>query len=70
MDENEVNEIINFFNQKFNEQNMIVKEIIKTQTGKIDTFQLEDLPASFRKCTIEQLITILKDARRQRRLNF
>ena len=70
MDENEVNEIISFLNQKFNERNPIVKEIVKTQTGKIETFQLEDLPISLRHCTIEELITTLRDARRQGKLNF
>jgi len=71
MNENEVNEIIDFINKKYNESIPgLLKPIVSTQTKKIETIQLEDLPISFRNCTIEELIRILQKAHREGRLAF
>jgi len=70
MNEFEINEILDFINQGYNEQNSIVKTVVKIAANKIETFQLDDWPASLRNCTIEDLTMILKEAHEQRRLNF
>ena len=70
MNEFEINEILDFINLKYNEQNTIVKTVVGMASNKIETFQLDDWPASLRSCTIEELIMILKVAHQQRKLNF
>ena len=70
MNEFEINEILDFINQGYNEQNALAKTVVKIAANKIETFQLDDWPASLRNCTIEELIMILKEAHVKRRLNF
>jgi len=42
----------------------------RNDSKKIETFQIDDWPASLKNCTIEQLTALLKEAHRQGRLNF
>ena len=71
MNENEANEIIDFINRKYNESiPNIVKLFLNGKSKKIETVQLEDWPTSFRNCTMEQLIMILKAASQQGKLSF
>ena len=63
MDDKQVQEIINFINAKYDEEvPRPVKFVVKRKAKKIEKIDLNDFPESFRKCTIEELILILKDA--------
>jgi len=70
MNENEVNEIIDFINAKSNKQDILVKIAGPMIRNKIETLQLDDWPVSLRNCPIEQLVLIVQDALRQGKLNF
>jgi hypothetical protein len=71
LNDKQVNEIIDFINRKYTEEiPRPVKFVVRRKTKKIQTLQLEDFPESFRKCTIEQLILILKDAQKNDKLKF
>ena len=70
MNESEVNEIIDFINAEYNKQSTLVKILVPMIKGKIETFQLDDWPASLRRCSLEELVLIVKDALRQGRLNL
>ena len=64
-------EIIDFINSKFEKEvPRIVKPVVKRKAKKIESLRLEDFPESFRKCTIEELITILKRAKKEGKLKF
>ena len=69
MNENEVNEIIDFINAK-SKQSVLVKIVSPMIRNKIETLQLGDWPVSLRNCPIEQLVLIVKDALRQGKLNL
>lgn len=42
MNEFEINEILDFINKGYNEQNSLVKTVVKIAANKIETFQLDD----------------------------
>ena len=47
-----------------------VKFVLKRKAKKIEKLDLNDFPESFRKCTIEELILILKEAPKKKLLKF
>ena len=47
-----------------------VKFVVKRKAKKIKTLDPNDFPESFRKCTLEELILILKEAHEKNMLRF
>ena len=71
MNENEVKQIIDFINTKYDQDVPgPVKFVVKRKAKKIEKLNLDELPESFRKCTLEELILILKDAHEKKLLKF
>ncbi|AJW70813.1 hypothetical protein [Nitrosopumilus adriaticus] len=71
MDEKSTCEIIDFINAIYREQIPgPVKFVVKRKAKKIEKLNLDDLPESFRTCTVEELFKILKEAHEKKLLNF
>jgi len=71
LDDKQIQEIIDFVNTKYDtEVPRPVKFVVKRKAKKIEKLDLNDFPESFRKCTIEELILILKDAHDKKLLKF
>lgn len=71
LNKNQENEIIDFINTKYKEEiPRFVKPVVKRKSKKIESLKLEDFPESFRKCTMEQFILILKDSYKKGKLKF
>ncbi|WP_420544581.1 hypothetical protein [Nitrosopumilus sp.] len=71
MDDEKTQEIIDFINMKYDKEVPgPVKFVVKRKAKKIKTLDPKDFPESFRKCTIEELILILKDAHEKNMLRF
>ena len=67
----EIKEIIDFINAIYEKEVPgPIKFVIKRKTKKIEHLEPDDFPDSFRKCTIEELIVILKDAYDKKLLRF
>ena len=71
MDDDNTQEIINFINTKYEKEIPgPIKFVVKRKAKKIEQLDLNDFPESFRKCTVEELILILKDAHGKKLLKF
>ena len=71
MNKKETKEIINFINSSY-DKNIPgpVKFIVKRKVKKIENFDLDDLPDSIRKCTVEELLLLLKEAYEKKQLDL
>ncbi|MGY5149279.1 MAG: hypothetical protein ACW9W3_04375 [Candidatus Nitrosopumilus sp. bin_68KS] len=71
MNEKSTCEIIDFINTMYHEQVPgPIKFVVKRKAKKIEKLNLDDFPESFRSCTIEDLILILKESHEKKLLNF
>ena len=71
MDENQVKDIVDFINNRYDEEvPRPVKFVIRRKAKKIEKLDPSDFPESFRKCTIEELMYILKNAYSKKQLKF
>ncbi len=63
MNETEIQQIIDYINNKYDKEIPgPVKFIVRRKAKKISKLDLNEFPESFRKCTLEELILILKDS--------
>ena len=71
LNDNKTQEIIDFINARY-EKDVPgpVKFVVKRKAKKIEKLDLNDFPDSFRRCTIEEFILILKDAHDKKLLKF
>lgn len=71
MDDKTIEDIIRFINKKYDENIPgSVKFVIKRKAKKIEKLDLDCFPESLRRCTVEELILILKDAHGKKLLKF
>lgn len=71
MNDDEVKKIVDFINSKYDEEIPgPVKFVIRRKTKKIERLDPLDFPEYVRKCTVEDLILIIKDAHEKRLLKF
>ena len=69
MNKKETKEILDFINEKYDENIPgPVKFIVKRKIKKIEYFDLNDFPEPLRKCTVEELLLILKEAYEKKQL--
>ena len=62
MRQNEIDQILNHINEKFNDNVPgLVKMIVRKKIAKLATFEIDSLPLALRECTVEELIIILKN---------
>lgn len=62
MRQNKADEILRHINEKFNDDVPgLVKMIVRKKISKLETFEIDSLPPYLRKCTVEELIVIVKD---------
>ena len=63
MNKKEKQQIVEFINSAYDENVPgPVKFIVKRKVKKIQDFDLDSVPEPLRRCTIEELLLILKDA--------
>jgi len=66
MNQSETDEILYYINRKYYEHIPgPVRFFVGRKAQNIVTFQIEELPNSLRKCTVENLISIVQNALRQ-----
>jgi hypothetical protein len=71
MNQFEINEILEYVSQKYDENvPRAVRFVVRKKVKMIEKFEVEEMPSSLRNCTVEQYITIIKDALRQGTLKF
>lgn len=71
MNKGDIQEIIDFVNFRYaDDVPGPVKFVVKRNAKKIEKLDPNDFPESFRKCTIEEFIMILKDAYSKKQLQF
>ncbi len=71
MEKKEIKEIIEFINERFNDQiPRPVKFVIRRKIKKIETLNIEEFPDSVKKCTIEEFLIIMKNAQKDKKLQF
>ena len=62
MEQSEIDEILGHINDRFNNDVPgLVKMIVRKKITRIETFEIDSLPPSLRKCTVEDLIVIVKN---------
>ena len=62
MKQNDIDEILTHIHEKFNDDvPSLVKMIIRKKIAKLESFEINSLPPSLRKCTVEELFTIVKN---------
>ena len=65
MDHEEINEIITYVNQKYNENiPRPVRFVVRKKTKMIEKFDSSEIPYSLRNCTVEEYMQIMKNALR------
>ncbi|MDH3515513.1 MAG: hypothetical protein OEW86_03140 [Nitrosopumilus sp.] len=63
MKQNDVDEILNYISEKFSDEVPgLVKMIVRKKITKLETFEIDSLPLSLRKCTVEKLFVIVKNS--------
>ncbi len=61
MDEKQEDEILEYISQRYQENvPRAVRALAKGKIKKIQNFQVDDLPENLRKCTVEELLEIVK----------
>ena len=61
MDQNEIEEILDHINKKYDENiPRVVKMVIRRKIDKLESFNVETMPSSLKKCSFEDLIEIIK----------
>jgi hypothetical protein len=61
MKQNEIDEILDHINTKVAEDvPSLVKMIVRKKMGSFQSFDVESLPDSLRNCSVEELISIVK----------
>ena len=61
MKQNEIDEILDHINTKVAEDvPSLVKMIVRKKMGSFQSFDAESLPDSLRNCSVEELISIVK----------
>ena len=71
MEEYEKKEIIDYVNAKYQENvPRAVRFVVRKKAKMIEKFQVEDMPASLRNCTVEQYVNIIREGLRQGTLKF
>ena len=62
MEQNDIEEILNHINEKYDENvPSLVKIFVRKKIGKLQLFPIESLPECLRTCSVEDFITIVKD---------
>jgi len=66
MNDTEFLEIINYINNKYHERvPSPIRAIVKGKIKKIENLQLNELPFSLRRCTVEELVIIVQEGMRR-----
>lgn len=66
MNEIEAAEIINYINNKYQENvHSVIRTLISGKIKKIENFQTNELPLSLRKCTVEELLLLVQEGLRR-----
>ena len=62
MNQEKIDEILDHINTKYEENTpSLVKMMIRKKIGNLESFDVESMPESLRKCTVEELIVMAKE---------
>ncbi|CAD6524514.1 conserved hypothetical protein [metagenome] len=65
MNQQEINEIIDYINKKYTENvPRPVRFVVRKKVKMIEKFEPSEMPASLRNCSVEEYIEIFKNALR------
>lgn len=71
MDEKQASEILEYINHRYHENvPRAIRALAKGKIKKIQDFQVDDLPENLRKCTVEELLEIVKTGMVQGKLKL
>ena len=71
MDKDEINEIIQYVNQKYSENvPRPIRFIVRKKSKMIENFDVAEMPESLRSCTVENYIQIIKDGLKNGTVKF
>ena len=71
MEQNDIDEILDYINEKFDANiPSFVKMLIGKKIHKIQSFDPDSLPDSLKHCTVEDLIIILQQELESKRLKL
>lgn len=71
MDEKQADEILEYISQRYQENvPRAIRALAKGKIKKIEKFQVDDLPENLRKCTVEELLEIVKTGMAQGKLKI
>lgn len=71
MDEKQEDEILEYISQRYQENvPRAVRALAKGKIKKIQNFKVDDLPENLRKCTVEELLEIVKTGMAQGKLKI
>ena len=71
LNKKEIKEVIDYINFSYDENVPgPVKFIVRRKVKKIQGFDLDSLPEQLRKCTVEELLLLLKEAYEKKKLNL
>lgn len=63
MNSSEIEEIIDYVSTKYNENvPRPVRFVVRKKAKMIQNFNLEEMPTTLRRCTIEEYVQIIKEA--------
>ena len=71
LEQSEIDEIVQYVNKKYTDNvPRAVRFVVRKKTKMIEQFNIEEMPLALRNCTVENYITIIKDALRSGNLKF
>lgn len=71
MNNTEKQEIVDWINKRYDEEvPNPIKFVVRRKAKKIEKLDIEEFPDSVRKCTFEELLEILQDAYKNKKLKF
>ena len=71
MNSEEIKEIIDYVNKKYAENvPRPVRFIVRKKAKTIEEFNVDEMPESLRKCTIEEYIYVFQEALKQKKIKF
>ena len=71
MDEKQADEILEYISQRYQENvPRAIRALAKGKIKKIQNFKVDDLPENLRKCTVEELLEIVKNGMAQGKLKI
>jgi len=71
LEQSEIDEILQYVNKKYAENvPRAVRFVVRKKMKMIEQFSIDEMPLALRNCTVENYVTIIKNALRSGNLKF